>query len=216
MFGSLFKNTGSITKAVGSFIPGVGDADVAKDANKSNLAESALNRKFQERMSNTAYQRGMEDMKKAGLNPTLAYMQGGASAPSGSQATVQSESRTGLADMALKATTGIGGLSQQRTALEQQKSLNESSIQLNATTAAKNVADAQKTAQETKGLGKKASEGELWDKFYKKINSVLESTSKDTKGRIQVIDPKTPMSKDEKMRMDYMMNATKGIRKQKA
>jgi len=44
---------------------------------------------FQERMSNTSYQRAMHDMRLSGINPMLAYMQGGASSPGGATANME-------------------------------------------------------------------------------------------------------------------------------
>lgn len=43
---------------------------------------AAYNQQFAERLSSTAYQRATQDMRQAGLNPILAYTQGGASSPS--------------------------------------------------------------------------------------------------------------------------------------
>lgn len=48
--------------------------------------EAQKNRDWQEQMSNTAYQRGVADMEKAGINPAMAMANGGATTPSGATA----------------------------------------------------------------------------------------------------------------------------------
>ncbi|UDN67646.1 DNA pilot protein [robinz microvirus RP_82] len=63
--------------------------NVALNRENRDWAESQADKQmdFQKNMSNTQYQRAMQDMRAAGLNPLLAYQQGGAGTPPGAQAT---------------------------------------------------------------------------------------------------------------------------------
>lgn len=97
MFGVDDLLIGGLIGGVGSLVSGMFNSEnvektntqnlqIARETNQMSMEEAQRNRDYQERLSNSAYQRSMKDMYAAGLNPILAYQKGGASTPSGGQA----------------------------------------------------------------------------------------------------------------------------------
>lgn len=90
------------------------------DANEANIQLGREQMAFQERMSSSAYQRAVADMQAAGLNPMLAYSQGGASSPGGAMPQVQNAMAPAVASagQAMNTMQSIQQMSQSRSQTE--------------------------------------------------------------------------------------------------
>ena len=109
--------------------------DISQAANAASAEQAAKHLDFQERMRSTQYQTAVEDMKKSGLNPMLAYSQGGAGTPTGAMGSVS----TATMKNALGA--GVTGY--------QQLSMNNADIDLKKATTVATSATTIKTEAET-------------------------------------------------------------------
>jgi hypothetical protein len=91
MFGGIVSSIGNALKSVAAPLISGGLGFIGQQsANQANKEMAEQQMAFQREMSNTSYQRAVADMMAAGLNPMLAYQQGGASTPTGQSAVMQS------------------------------------------------------------------------------------------------------------------------------
>lgn len=128
---------GGVAALAGALLKNKGSAAAQQSANETNVFLNQENRQWMEDMSNTSYQRAVKDMQSAGLNPMLAYSQGGASTPNAAAPTVQPvprfaeglgrgiEQATTSAQQGVNIAQGIQSIQQSQAATEQARAQTE-------------------------------------------------------------------------------------------
>lgn len=146
---------GALIGAGASLLGGIMQNSAAKSAAAKQMA-------FQKETLQHQYQWGMEDMRKAGLNPILAYKQGGAGSAAGSSytpqnvgsAAVQGASTAQSSALATRAADAQLENIKADTRLKKDQSDTQVALQLqHRMAAAQSVAQTAKTTQEADILG---------------------------------------------------------------
>lgn len=143
----------------------------AQQTNAQNAEQAEANRQFQERMSSTAHQREVADLRAAGLNPILS-VNSGASTPTGSQATFGNP-MDGFANSA----SSIGQMYQAQQQLKNATIATQADATLKEKQGTAALAAANRDNIEAGLAAKKGPQAETFSTVFKGVNNAIKKVT---------------------------------------
>jgi hypothetical protein len=192
----------SAGSAYGQHLENQGNRELQDKSHAFSSHEAQKNREWQQMMSSTSYQRSMQDMRTAGLNPMLAFKQGGASTPSGSSGSSTPARVGSVLGSAVSSARDTLRYKKEVAAVDSQIKLNDMAAktqasqaklnETNATVSAKNARALDATIGAVSQRAKAEKATAVWDEkaatydaFQRRIHNLLGTTG----SALDVVNP---------------------------